>query len=253
MPTARWINKKRVPKMTCKVNGILLRISPTVRDERALTVLTDRLGLITVFAKASRKKSQYDQFYYGQWVLYETGGGNHLLNSFTLEEPFHSLKERVDHTFLAGYFAQLVLYFAKGDKQETASLLPLLLNSLYLLGKGRSPYLVKSVFELKTMQLMGYCPTLAGCGHPGELFSLEDGGILCASCAPSARTLSITPTGAAALVHILNNLPAKAFSFTVPTQELVRLSKLSEAFVQYHLDLHAPALDMWKTVSEQEE
>jgi len=249
--TARWINRKRASNMTFKVNGILLRISPTVHEERALTVLTDRLGLITVFAKANRKKSQYDQFYYGEWVLYETGGGNRLLNSFTLQEPFHALKERVDHTFLAGYFAQLILYFSKGDKQETAALLPLLLNSLYLLGKGRSPYLVKSVFELKTMQMMGFCPTLSACGHPGSHFALEDGRILCDECSATTRTVAISPTVGAALTHILNNPPAKAFSFTVPKEELTRLSHLAEAFVLYHLEIKAPALDMWKVVAEE--
>lgn len=237
--------------MTYKVNGILLKISPTVHEEKALTVLTDRFGLITVFAKASRKKNSYDQFYYGEWVLYETGGGNRLLNSFTLEEPFHFLKERVDNTFLASYFAQLTLYFAKGDKQETAALLPLLLNSLYLLGKGRSPLLVKSVFELKTMQMMGYCPNLSTCGHPGNAFGLEDGSILCDSCALSVRSVPITPTGAAAMTYILNNNPAKAFSFTVPNEELERLSRISEAFILYHLELKAPALEMWKTVYEE--
>lgn len=237
--------------MTYKVKGILLKINPTVHEEKALTVLTDRLGLITVFAKANRKKNSYDQFYYGEWVLYETGGGNRLLNSFTLEEPFHFLKEQVEHTFLASYFAQLTLYFAKGDKQETAALLPLLLNSLYLLGKGRSPLLVKSVFELKTMQMMGYCPNLATCGHLGSAFDLEDGSILCDACAASKRTVPITQTGAAAMTYILNQNPAKAFSFTVPKEELVRLSHLSEAFAQYHLELRAPALEMWKTVYEE--
>ncbi len=237
--------------MTCKVKGILLRISPTVHEERALTVLTDRLGLITVFAKANRKKNQYDQFYYGEWVLYETGGGNRLLNSFTLEEPFHELKERVDHTFLASYFAQLVLYFAKGDKEETAVLLPLLLNSLYLLGKGRSPYLVKSVFELKAMQLMGFCPNLSGCGHSGSYFALEDGSVLCEECASALRVVAVNATMVAALAHILNNPAAKAFSFTVPNEDLVRLSRLSESFVLYHLELKAPALEMWKTMIEE--
>ena len=239
--------------MTCKVKGILLKINPTIHEEKALTVLTDRFGLITVFAKANRKKNQYDQFYYGEWVLYETGGGNRLLNNFTLEEPFHELKERVADPFLAGYFAQLILSFARGDKQETQTLLPLLLNSLYLLGKGRSPYLVKSVFELKTMQLMGYCPTLGSCGHPADAFALEDGGFLCNSCALSARTVPLNATMAAALAHILNNPPAKAFSFTVPKEDLMRLSKLSESFCQYHLELKASALEMWKTVFEDEE
>ncbi|MBQ7936199.1 MAG: DNA repair protein RecO [Clostridia bacterium] len=237
--------------MTCKVKGILLKISQTIHEERALTVLTDRLGLVTVFAKTNRKKNQYDQFYYGEWVLYETGGGNRLLNSFTLEEPFHELKERVDHTFLASYFAQLVLYFSKGDKQESAALLPLLLNGLYLLGKGRSPYLVKSVFELKTMQLMGYCPNLASCGHPGSFFALEDGSILCEGCAVSVKAVPLSATGAAAMTHILNNPPAKAFSFQIPKEELVRLSRLAEAFALYHLELKAPALEMWKTVYEE--
>ncbi|MBR6793860.1 MAG: DNA repair protein RecO [Clostridia bacterium] len=239
--------------MTCKVKGILLRIGQTVHEEKVLTILTERQGCITVFAKSSRKKTQYDQFYYGEWVLYETAGGNYLLNSFSLEEPFHELKDRMENTFLAGYFAQVVLFFAKGVPSETGVLLPLLLNGLYLLGRGKAPRLVKSVFELKTMQLMGYCPTLADCGHPGSLFNLEDGSILCETCGLSAKAVPITGSVMAALTHILNNIPAKAFGFTVPKQELVRLSKLTEAFMLYHLEVKASALDLWKTVYEDEE
>ena len=51
----------------------------------------------------------------------------------------------------------------------------------------------------------------------------------------------------------MNNIPAKAFGFTVPKQELVRLSKLTEAFMLYHLEVKASALDLWKTVYEDEE
>lgn len=239
--------------MTCKVKGILLRIGQTVHEEKVLTILTERQGCITVFAKSSRKKTQYDQFYYGEWVLYETAGGNYLLNSFSLEEPFHELKDRMENTFLAGYFAQVVLFFAKGVPSETGALLPLLLNGLYLLGRGKPPRLVKSVFELKTMQLMGYCPTLADCGHPGSLFNLEDGSILCETCGLSAKAVPVTGSVMAALTHILNNIPAKSFGFTVPKQELVRLSKLTEAFMLYHLEVKASALDLWKTVYEDEE
>lgn len=238
--------------MTCKVKGILLRIGQTVHEERVLTILTERQGCITVFAKSNRKKTQYDQFYYGEWVLYETAGGNYLLNSFSLEEPFHELKDRMENTFLAGYFAQVVLYFGKGVPGETGALLPLLLNGLYLLGRGKPPRLVKSVFELKTMQLMGYCPTLSDCGHPGSLFALEDGSILCASCGLSAKSVPVTGTVVAALTHILNQEPKKAYGFSIPQEELVRLSRLTEAFMLYHLELQASALELWKTVFEDE-
>ena len=231
--------------MTRKVKGILLRMAQTVHDERVLTVLTEQ-GCITVYAKVSRKKNQYDQFYYGEWVLYETGSGNFLLNAFSLEEPFHELREQMENTFLASYLAQIVLHFGRFAPQETGVLLPLLLNSLYLLGRGKPPRLVKSVFELKTMQMMGYCPTLASCGHPGCVFSLEDGSILCADCSLSAKGVPVTASVVAALTHILNHTPQKAYGFSIPEGELLGLSKLTEAFLFYHLELRSSALEMWK-------
>jgi DNA repair protein RecO len=218
----------------------------TVHDEKVLTVLTEQMGCISVFAKTSRKKTQYDQFYYGEWVLYETAGGNYLLNSFSLEEPFHGLKDRMEDTFLAGYFAQLVLHFCKGEPRDTGVLLSLMLNGLYLLGKGRDALLIKSVFELKTMQLMGYCPNLSPCDHPGAHFALEDGSILCDTCAMPHKTVPVSATVLAAITHILNQPPAKAYSFSIPEGEQVGLSKLTEAFLFYHLELRSSALEMWK-------
>lgn len=235
--------------MTCKVKGILLRIKPTIHEERALTLLTDRFGCITVFAKAG-KRAQYDQFYYGEWVLYQTGGGNYLLNSFALEEPFHPMREKIENTFLAGYFAQIVLYFGRSNEDGSGQLLSLLLNSLYLLGKGKEPLLVKSVFELKTMQMMGYCPTLADCGHSVSQFSLEDGSVLCDDCAVSAQTVPATAGGLAAVAYILNKESSKAFSFSLPKEELIRLNNLTERFLMYHLELNASALEMWKSIYE---
>jgi hypothetical protein len=98
------------------------------------------------------------------------------------------------------------------------------------------------------MQLMGYCPTLASCGHEGSLFALEDGSILCTSCGLSAKAVPITGSVMAAVTHILNSPTVKSFGFTVPEVELTRLSQLSEAFLLYHLELRASALEMWKTV-----
>lgn len=236
--------------MTCKMKGILLRISSTAGDERVLSILTERQGCISVFAKPSRKKIQYDQFYYGEWLLYQTGRGNYLLNGFSPEEMFHPLRERVDHTFLAGYFAQLVLFFARTAEEEASELLPLLLSGLYLLGRGKDPLLVKSVFELKTMQLMGYCPALGTCGHEATYFNLEDGNILCPSCAAPGKSVPVTATTLAALTHILNKPAAKAYGFAVPKEELQRLSVLAERFSEYHLELRSSALEMWKDLYE---
>ena len=130
--------------MTCKVKGILLRISATIHEERALSVLTADRGCITVYAQTG-KRFQPDQFYYGEWVLYQTGAGNYRYNSFTLEEPFHTLKEKMENSFLAGYFAQVVLHFTADAEQNTAEILSLILNSLYLLGKDKPSKLVKSI------------------------------------------------------------------------------------------------------------
>ncbi len=98
--------------------------------------------------------------------------------------------------------------------------------------------------------MMGYCPTLADCGHSVSHFSLEDGGVLCDSCALSAKTVPATPSGMAAIAFILNKEPAKAFGFHLPTEELIRLNHLTEAFLMYHLELNASALEMWKSIYE---
>ncbi len=239
--------------MTIKVKGILLKIGQTVHDERVLTVLTDRLGCISVFAKNRKGGGQLDQFYYGEWVLYQTGSGNYLLNIFCLEEPFHLIGGHLEHSFLAGYFAGLVLYFGRDQDPAVSALMPLLLNSLFLLGKEKNPLLVKSVFELKTMQLMGYCPTLSSCGHAGAAaFSLEDGSVLCADCAATRRTALASETVLTAVAYILNHPMQKAFGFSVPETDFRVLSTLCEQFVQYHLELKATALELWKTLYEDE-
>ena len=101
------------------------------------------------------------------------------------------------------------------------------------------------------MQITGYCPTLAACGHSSAYFALEDGAVFCDSCVGSR---SAVPAGSAvmtAVSFILARPSAKAFSFTLGKEETERLSRLSEKYILYHMEYRPSALDLWKTVEDE--
>lgn len=235
-------------------------MSDTVHENRLLFILSEDRGRIRVFdnryKSGGKKKSMLDLYTYCEFVLYENNG-KYTLNSVTVLENFFELRNNLAGATLAGYFSQLCLFATQEENcNYTAELCSLMLNSLYLLcNKPQEIHKIKAVFEWKVIGYLGFSPSLQSCEHisyeDGVLLSVEDGGLYCSTCLPTsgqAPAFTILASELKAIVFILNQPPAKAFSFKLPEPSVLNLQNIAEAYIKYQTEQNFSALEIYKVL-----
>lgn len=235
--------------------GLVLRYADNKESDKVLTVLTHRMGRLTVIAKGaksrrSRISAAAQQFAYSEFTLSESHGWQYALEANTLH-LFDGIRQDVILLSLANYLGELT-EAVTCEESEGGEILSLLLNALYALDTlKRPPELVRSVFELKLMARTGFEPLVevcAVCGaeQPREpQFDLR-GGILC--CGHCGGGMPLTEGALAAMRHILYGEPGRLFHFTLDDGSQRSLSRAAEQYVVAMLERNFSSLDFYKSL-----
>lgn len=263
--------------MLFATDGVITRVSDATGSDRFLSIITPKRGRIGVLVKGSRspdsKTASLSQlFTYGNFEIYEKNGMYWLRGGMVLD-PFYGLSEDIERVACATYICELANELTD-ESDECEDILRLLLNSLYLLGKGKKKIAqIKSVFELRAMALSGYSPDVSGCRGCGVetaenmYLDVMGGRLVCEDCfrargeksksAPhdydDVREASIicpmTASVAVALRFILYSPPERIFSFEIKDdEEIGMLSRLTESYVTSHLGRGFDSLDFYNAV-----
>ena len=245
--------------MKLTLNAIVLR-DYKIEDDRVLTLLTREHGVLTAYAGgANRMRSSLsastELLCYSQFVLFHNRGRYSVNNADTIR-TFFGLRGHMENLSLASYFAELSAELA--GREDADACLRLLLNTLHFLEKElRSPALLKPLFELRMLSLLGYMPNLVSCRVCGAFehavmhFFPAHGDLLCADCAAKTEAGSIdsafalAPDILAAMRHIVFCDLEKLFSFSLPPQELERLGFVVESFLKFQLEKTFPTLEFY--------
>jgi len=239
--------------------GLVLREVKYREADKIITLLTPQHGVITALAKGSLRLknklfSACGLFCYSEFTLFP-GKNMFTVDEAQVKNVFHGLSASVEAMSLSMYLAETVVTLEPtGD--EAASVLRLLLNSLYLLSEGRySPRQIKAVFEFRVMSECGFLPKLlccAGCSkYDGGAFYLDlnEGELLCADCAQQQGKQPNLDAGALyAVRHICLVEEKKIFSFTLAPASLRRLAQTAEQYALIHLDKPLKSYEFLKTV-----
>ncbi len=238
--------------MFISTRGLVVR-SVRYRDaDSMLTVLTDRLGKITVKARGANRKnsaflSSVQLFAFSDMVLFEKGG-RYTLNEAHTTEQFEGLRQDLARMAAASYFAE-VLADCEEEAEAGEDILRLALNVLYAAASGKYPLpQVKAAFELRYVSLSGYMPQLdvcAGCGK--ELLSgyadAEDGAVYCEGC--RSGHASFLPAGAlSAARHVTSCELKKILSFPW-NDETARIAGFAEKYLKTCLERGFKTLDFY--------
>ncbi|MBU3806734.1 MAG: DNA repair protein RecO [Candidatus Fournierella pullistercoris] len=239
--------------------GLVLREVKLGEADRILTILTPEHGMLTVSAKGSlRLKSKLFSgcglFCYSEFTLF-AGKNMYQVDEAQVKRVFFGLRERMEATALAMYMAELAMAL-KPMEQEGATLLRLLLNSLYLLSEGKKDLRqIKAVYELRAVCESGFRPNLLCCESchrydgPGFYFDPVEGRLLCQECAKSHNRPSNLDLGAlTALRHIALVEDKRIFSFSISEQSLAYLGKATQSYALCQLDKPMKTLDFLNTM-----
>jgi len=246
-----------MPKERLVVKGIVLRSVDTKETDKILTVLTAELGKIPVIAKGARSRrsrvtAATELLSYAEMTLSESRGFRYLTEAST-QTYFRGLRQDVTQLSLASYLAELT-DAVTWEGIPGGDTLSLLLNALYALSElNRPQLLVKAAFELRLMSLAGFAPLVSGCAVCGAeepekpVLETATGLLRCGGC-PGSEGESLTPAVLAAMRFVLYGDPKRFCSFSLPPEELQRMSDVTEVYAEAQLERSFPTLRFYKSV-----
>lgn len=245
--------------MYVTIRGLVIRSVQYKDADRVLTVLSDKLGRVTVKARGvSRKNSRLSSgaqlFSCSDMVLYENQG-RYTLNEVQVIEQFEGLRNDISRMALASYFAEVLACEEEEEQMGSEELLRLTLNCLYALSNGKYPEsLIKAAFELRYMAISGYEPDLHFCSSCGKELEKgraipEKGEVYCTQCA-APFGIDLTENALKSAIHILSCDLKKLLSVTLSIDECRKLSDFSGRYMRACLERGFKTLDFYHSLGE---
>ena len=271
--------------MLITVNGLVTRAYASGDHDRIIHLLTEDHGRLSVMVKGGSSKQAKENaacaqlFTYGNFELYRGRGGDlYWLRGGSVLKAFYELSGDLTRVALATYLCDLAsdLTLEECDEEESGILLRLLLNSLYVIFSETKPLpIVKSVFELRAISLMGYRPDLSACDickqvYPESAYlEVLNGRLVCADCQAELNrrfgreaeredsgvgrrpVVPVSSSVLAALRYILAAPDKKIFSFTMKDAEEERgLERAVETFLIHQLEKEYDTLRFYRSVAD---
>ncbi len=263
--------------MEFATDGIITRVYDVGASDKMLNIITRDRGRIGVMVKGGRSpssklRSVSQLFTYANFEISQKGS-MYWLRSGSVINPFYDLSIDIERVSLASYLCDLANELTD-EGGEDDSVMRLLLNSLYLIGRGEKDLrLIKAVFELRSAAISGYCPELSYCAYCKEPFSdmtyldVMGGKLICTDCLlkkgskkteiskefdfmPEASILCpLSPSALAAVRYIISAPDGKIFSFELRDGgEMNELVSAAEKYVLNHLERSFDSLAFYKQV-----
>ncbi len=233
--------------MTTK--GIVLKEYTVRESDKFISIFTKSNGKLMVNAPYAKKHNRgfasgTQLFVYGQFVLQEFKG-THKLLQVDIIEAFNPLR----NDLLKLSYGAYLLEFIDGTMEEylgSPETLRLTVRALQAMCKDIiKPALIRHIFELKHMCMLGFMPNVSECIECGTshdscnklCFDISQGGIVCPDCAkPSPHSYSISRGTLYTMQYIVSVHIDELFKFTVSDKVLEELDKILTAYVVYYID-----------------
>ncbi len=239
-----------------RTKGIVIKEVETGEADAYVTIFTDVLGKISIYVRGlKRVKSRFTApaqlLCYSEFVLFQNRG-RFSINSAEVIEPFYNLRNDVVTLTYASHFLEIINDVVQED-QPMPELLRLFLNCLHMLSRpDKDPLLISSVFELKTLSMLGYAPGLNNCVicgskiSTGTAFSFIKCGLICDSrkCREADKfAADITDDAANVLKYIINSRMEDLFKFGSSPNVLAELRYLLKRYMRERLEKDYKKLD----------
>jgi len=209
------------------VMGMVIASFPQGEYDRRITLLTRECGKITAFVKgAKRQGSRFcgttDLFAFGNFELY-VGKNSYTVQSAEISNFFEFLREDLEASVYAQYFAECVDFYTREGSDEAIPLL-LIYRALQALKKDNIPNpLVRAVFELKL-----FCVE-------GELIPYEKAGVF-------------SPAAVNVMEHIKSCTIERLYNVTMDDSVLTEIKKIASYERSHLIDRHLKSLDILETL-----
>ncbi len=246
--------------MQIKTKGIVLKAQDFNENDKLLAILTEDKGVVYAYASGARRMKSAlapvcAMLAYGEFVLFKNRD-KYTVDSAESERLFFGIRKDLDSLAYASYFCELCLS-AANPEEEAKDILRLLLNTLHMLeNKKINPAVLKAIFEIRLMSIIGYTPDLIACSNCGEYekpaywFNFQSGNAVCTHCKPRGEEGETLLSKAAFLAarHIVYAPMEQLFSFRIGENALIELSVAAEKYTVTQMDKVYPTLEFLNSI-----
>ena len=244
--------------MITDTEGVVLRQVKALGGRRMILLFSKKFGKISVgtsLNEGGRNKSALavSAFSYGRYELFKNRG-SYNLNSGQVIRSYYSLGEDLDKYMAASYVLELTEKVLP-EEMPQPRIFSLLLEFLEALENRKKKhgtlvmaYLRKLLDSVGTMPELERC---ACCGNETEpdtggkiLFSVEEGGIICARCAAETAKEQERPLiykediGIIDILRYFQKQPMSAFEKIALDESMQsRLQAMMKEYISYHMDI----------------
>lgn len=250
--------------LTFRTRGIIIKKNNLQEADQILTLFTDNLGKVKVYARGVRKSisklsGHLDLFTCCDLILAK-GRNISTIISAQEKEPFLCLKNDLKKTSIAFHVAELIDKFVFEEYKDTRIFrliydLFLLLNQKEI-AKYQILILLLQSFKLKLLNLLGFFPEFTQCVHCKKSFSEKTsyfssllGGALCVECRFCDSSAIRLQTS---ILKILSLLGSEDFNIVmrlkILKKEIDETEKIINQFIQFLLEKKLKSKEFMKQV-----
>ncbi len=248
--------------MLVTVEGIVLGKRDIGENNCFLDILTNEYGVIEAIAHGLKKAgskniSSTGLFSYSTFCLNKTNL-RYTLNSSEPKYSFFGLSSDIKKFSLAIYFADIIKYTSAAE-QSGEDILRFLAVTLYQMEKENADLaLIKAVFELRIISMLGFMPDLRACRICGEyerekmFFSDDENDLVCGECAEevSDKLTELSSVLLHTMRYAVYSPVNKVYGFTLNGKVKADFSDFAEKYILKQLGRDFKTLDYYKKTEE---
>jgi DNA repair protein RecO (recombination protein O) len=173
-----------------KAEGIVIKSVDYGESNKITTLFTREFGKIGVMARGAKKTksrlSSASQLFTCGIFLFHKSSGLGTLQQAEMTNSFKDIRADIVKTAYAAYIVEL-LDKCTDEKKRNPFVYEHLYQTIYLMDEGIDPQILKFIFDMKMLILLGIQPHVNGCKQCGTLenivsFSMKESGLLCNQC-----------------------------------------------------------------------
>ena len=251
--------------MLVTVEGIVVGRRDIGESNCFLDILTSEYGVIEAVAhgvmkQGSKNASATGLFSYSIFCLNKTNV-HYSINSTQPKYIFFGLSSDLQKLSLATYFADVIKYTSSAE-QHSGDILRFFAITLYKLEQEKADCtVIKSVFELKIMSMLGFMPDLRACRCCGEyarekmFFSIEENNLFCGECEEETvgegeEIMELSSVLLHTMRFVVFSSVEKVYSFVLSGITKPQFSEFTEQYLLRHLGRGFKTLDYYKKTEE---
>lgn len=245
--------------MKISTNGLILNEQTIGENDKLVTVLTSTNGIIRCFAKGAkllknRKGIAVQALSYSRLSIFH-GRDKYIIDEAEPISIFFELRNDLERLSLAQYFCELAIYTIP-ENAPADEFLSLVLNSLYLLTENKKPPLmIKAVYELRLLSLLGYMPYLVCCDEckcyesDTMYYLFGENKLLCHNCFNGdPNSMPLSRGALTAMRYSIFAEPKKIFSFAVSDPSLRQFADCAERITLQTVEHSFKSLDFYQQI-----